>query len=372
MKQENLDLVIALRRELHQNPELSREEKWTKQRLMDFLAEHTDLEIFDKGSWFYAAYRYDENAPNIAFRADFDALPMDEVIDISWASKNEGVAHKCGHDGHSATLCGFALEVDQVKPKKNIFFLFQHAEEIGYGAAEAVELIELEKIDEIYGWHNWSGYKEKKIVVKEGTLHFASKGASIYFEGSPAHASQPEDGKNPSFAIAELIQSVSNFTKKEDNKGLVLATIVHIEVGKKAFGMSADKGVLRMTIRAYYEDELDKLQENIENKARELAEEYGLKVSFEYLDEFPETANHSENNEKIRRSAGKAGYEVYELQEAIRSSEDYGHYTKATKGAMFHIGNGVDYPQIHTSEYDFNENLITVASDIYKELIKSE
>ena len=371
MKKENLDSVIALRRELHQNPELSREEKWTKQKLMAFLEENTDLEIVDKGSWFYAAYRYSEEAPNIAFRADMDALPMDEVIDVPWASKNDGIAHKCGHDGHSATLCGFALEVDQLKPKKNIFFLFQHAEEIGFGAAEAVELMTLENIDEVYGWHNWSGYEEKTIVVKEGTLHFASKGANIYFEGKPAHASQPEDGINPAFAISELIQSIPEFTREDKNKGLVLATIVNVDVGKKAFGMAAENGVLRLTIRAYYEDELDKLQANVENKAKELAEEHRLKVSFEYQDEFPETSNHSEVNEKIRRTAEKLGYPVYELQEAIRSSEDYGHYTKDVKGAMFHVGNGIDYPAIHTSEYDFNENLIKPVVDMYLGLVSN-
>lgn len=370
MKQKNLDLVIVLRRKLHQYPELSSREEWTKQYLMNFLTKYTNLEIVDKGKWFYAAYRYDEVGPNIAFRADFDALPMDEVIDVPWASKNNGVAHKCGHDGHSSTLVGFALEVDQKKPTKNVFFLFQHAEEVGTGAKEAVALIELEEIDEIYGFHNWSGYPEKTIVVKEGTLHFASKGANIYFEGSSAHASQPEDGKNPSFAIAEFIQTIAEFTKKEDNKGLVLATIVNVEIGKKAFGMSAGQGAVRLTIRAHYENELGKLQENIEKKSLELAKNYGLNVSFEYQDEFPETANHSEINEKIRKAAENADYPVYELQEAIRSSEDFGYYTKATKGAMFHIGNGMNYPAIHTSEYDFNENLIETAIDIYTELLK--
>ncbi|MDP4155111.1 MAG: amidohydrolase, partial [Bacillota bacterium] len=78
MKAQNYDLVKKLRHELHQHPELSNEEVWTKQHLMEFLKANTKLEIVDKGNWFYAIYRAGSNKPNIAFRADFDGLPMDE------------------------------------------------------------------------------------------------------------------------------------------------------------------------------------------------------------------------------------------------------------------------------------------------------
>ncbi|CAM5209348.1 N-acetyldiaminopimelate deacetylase [Lysinibacillus sphaericus] len=95
-----------------------------KEHLINFLKTYTNLEIVDKGNWFYAIYYAQSATQNIAFRADFDALPMDEVIDLPWASQFPGKAHKCGHDGHAATLAGLALEVDQMGADKNIFFLF--------------------------------------------------------------------------------------------------------------------------------------------------------------------------------------------------------------------------------------------------------
>ncbi|HLO11700.1 MAG TPA: M20/M25/M40 family metallo-hydrolase, partial [Pseudoneobacillus sp.] len=201
MKIQNYELAKKLRHELHQHPELSNEEVWTKQHLMNFLEANTKLDLVDKGNWFYAIYRAGTDKPNIAFRADFDALPMDEFIELPWASQFPGKAHKCGHDGHSATLAGFALEIDQAGADKNIFFLFQPAEETGDGAIQCVDFIKEHNIDEIYAYHNMSGFPYKTIGIMDGTTMCASKGMTIHLEGSPTHASQPEKGINPSFAI---------------------------------------------------------------------------------------------------------------------------------------------------------------------------
>ncbi len=149
MNEKNLELAVKLRHELHRNPELSNHETWTKRRLIDFLKTHTKLEIVDRGLWFYAVYRAGEGKRNIAFRADFDAIPMQESIDIPHASQNPGVSHKCGHDGHSAALAAFALEIDQLGADKNVFFLFQHAEETGDGAAQCAVFIKENGIHEI-------------------------------------------------------------------------------------------------------------------------------------------------------------------------------------------------------------------------------
>lgn len=109
MNSENLALCVALRHELHAHPELSGCETWTKWRLMDFLREHTSLKLFDHGYFFYALYQGKSAAPAIAFRADFDALPIEDEIDAPHRSQCSGVGHKCGHDGHSATLCALGV-----------------------------------------------------------------------------------------------------------------------------------------------------------------------------------------------------------------------------------------------------------------------
>ncbi|MFC2949823.1 M20 metallopeptidase family protein [Virgibacillus sediminis] len=370
MNRQNLDLAIQLRHELHQHPELSNQEIWTKQHLIAFLQKHTKLKIVDKGRWFYAVYQAGDNKKNIAFRADMDALPMEEAIDLPYASQFANVAHKCGHDGHSSTLAAFALEIDQNGSDQNIFFLFQHAEETGDGAAECVSLLEENNIEEIFGYHNMSGLPYKSVNIIDGTAHYASKGMIIEMEGSPAHASQPEDGVNPAFAAAKIIDSIPEFTSPDNNKGTVLCTVVQVNIGEKAFGMSASKGELCLTIRAQYEEELDQLQKNLENLAQEQAGEYELQVNISYNDTFPETANHKASADKVRKVAEEKDYQLIEMKEAYRASEDFGHYTKKTKGAYFFIGNGEDYPPIHTSEYDFRDELIEVGVEMFKGLLE--
>ncbi|MBQ3457580.1 MAG: amidohydrolase, partial [Synergistaceae bacterium] len=167
MNNENLRKIINLRHELHEHPELSGHESETKRRLMNFLENNTRLAVVDCGKWFYAS-RYVEGTKAIAFRADMDALPMDETISVPYASRNPSVSHKCGHDGHSAALCGLGLELSRLDVKRSVYLLFQHAEETGQGARECSGFLRERSISEIYAFHNWSGWPEKSIVVKKG------------------------------------------------------------------------------------------------------------------------------------------------------------------------------------------------------------
>lgn len=368
MKTNNFELARRLRRELHQNPELSNHEYWTKKHLMNFLNSNTSLEVVDKGKWFYALYKSEKGNRNLAFRADIDAIKMDESMAIPHASKNPGVSHKCGHDGHSASLAGFALEIDQNGSDNNIFFLFQHAEETGDGAAQCVEFIEENKIDEIYAYHNMSGMPYNSVNIKDGTINCASKGMTIHLEGAPSHASEPEKGKNPALALSKIVSILPELTSPAVNKGMVLCTVIQIDLGEKAFGVSASKGDLRLTIRALYEDEMDKLQYNIEKMTLFLACHYGLDATFSYNDSFPETTNHDESSAKIRQAGIDLGLDVFEMPEAFRGSEDFGHYLKETKGAICYIGNGTDYPHVHSHEYDFPDELIRTAVKLFKRI----
>lgn len=366
MNPNNFDLVKELRHELHANPEPSNYEVWTKNHIVEFLVKHTNLEIVDRGKWFYAVYHAGRDKANIGFRADFDAIPMDEKIDLPYGSKNKGVSHKCGHDGHSAALAGFALEIYQNGADKNIFFLFQHAEETGDGAAEARIFIKENKIEEIFAFHNTSGEKRHTVITIDGTSNFASRGMIIKMIGKPTHASQPEFGINPAYGMAKIINAIPSLTDKEANKGLVLCTIIQVNIGERAFGIAAHKGELLMTIRAELEDELDKLQEDLEKLAKEISLEEGLSVSFEYEDVFPMTYNHKESSDKIRQAAKNKGLDLIENGKVHRGSEDFGYYLKETKGALCYIGNGEDYPQIHTSEYDFPDEIIKTAVELFK------
>lgn len=370
MDPKHLELATRLRRELHRHPEVSGQEQWTKQRLIGFLREHTGLDVVDRGKWFYAVYRAGEGRRNIAFRADFDAIPMPEGIELPHGSRCPGVAHKCGHDGHAASLAAFALEIAEHGARDNIFFLFQHAEENAGGAIECASLIREQGIDEMFAYHNMSGIPYGAIGVIDGTSHCASKGMIIRMNGRPAHASQPELGANPAFAIAKVIDAIPELIRPDRYQGMVLCTVIQVDIGERAFGISASRGDLLLTIRALYEAEMDRLEADIQRLAREQADRYGLEVRFCYNDVFPETVNHKQSSDKIRRVCRAQGRQLVELTEARRGSEDYGYYLKETKGAMCFIGNGEDYPALHTTPYDFRDELIGVAVELFMGLVR--
>ncbi len=367
MNKENLRKIIALRHELHEYPELSGHESATKRRLMNFIESNTRLAVVDCGNWFYAS-RYVEGTKAAAFRADMDALPMDENLTLPYSSKNPGVSHKCGHDGHCAALCGFALELDNIDVERSVYLIFQHAEETAQGARECSNILRERSISEIYAFHNWSGWPEKSIVVKEGICHYSSAGLTLKFHGRNSHASEPEKGINPAYVIAKLVSRIESLSGNHGN-GKILCTIVNISVGDKNFGISPADGEISLTVRAELESDMRTLRNAIVNTAQRLASENSCSVECFGSDYFPETISDLYCVKNVRNAAKSLGLEIIEMPEAIRASEDFGFYTKQIHGAIFYIGNGIDYPSVHTSDYDFNDNILETACDMFMSML---
>lgn len=373
MDSRNLEKIISLRHDLHAHAELSNEEVWTKDHLMKFLKDNTSLEIVDRGAWFYSYYRSNNSDKTIAFVADFDALPIQEDLDISYKSINKGVSHKCGHDGHAAALAGLCLELDKEGSDKDVYCIFQHAEEIGTGAKEAASIVEEKGIDEVYkihsaNYHKGGGFPEGSVIYSYGINNYASTGINIKFLGKESHASLPEDGRNPAFAIAKLVSFIEDFTKSNLDRNF-LATIIAINLGGKNYGKSPGYGELSMTVRAEKEDFMKLCIEKILKRADELVKDYGLDMDIEYSDYFPEVYNHKKNIDKVKQAAKNLKLELFESGPA-RSSEDFGYYTQLTKGAYFMIGNGEGYPQAHTKEFDYNDKILEPSVNMFKELLK--
>ena len=368
MNKKNLELITALRHELHAHPELSGQEHWTRQHLMKFLREHTALMIVDCGNWFYAVCKSPagEKKP-VAFRADFDAVPVEDQSGKPYASKNPGVGHMCGHDGHTSALAGLALELDQTGSQRDVYLIFQHAEETGQGALECAGLLDEIDIEEIFAFHTAPHIPQGFVLVRDGSGNCASKGMILRFEGAIAHASRPEDGRNPAPAIAAVIAAIPSLSA--GYQGIVMCTVIHVRIGSPAFGTSPGEGVLMLTIRGEYEAEMDVLQADIEALAREEAFRHGLKCAFEYCDVFPEIVNHPASAQKVREAALKQGLKIYEQDSPTRWSEDFGHYLKRTKGAFFKIGVGPDCAPLHSTKYDFPDSILETAVEVFKSLV---
>ena len=364
----HLEKAVALRHELHAHPALSLEEAPTMARLIAFLREHTTLEIVERGAWFYALYRAGEGAESIAFRADMDALPMAEEPDLPYASQTPGVSHRCGHDGHCAALALLAMEIDEQGSEKNVYFIFQHAEEIGAGGRVCAALIREAGISRVYAFHNWSGFPQSGVVLIHGVAQCASMGYTVLLHGRAAHAGQPGDGANPSEALARLLLALPGIHGAADYRGHIWLTVVGFGAGGRNFGMAAAEGYLAMTLRAEYEEDLRAMQEKIHALAAELAEEYGLGLDTEEQDVFPTTANDEEELRRVRAAAEELGLPIIERRDPILPSEDFGYYLKECPGALVYVGNGEDYPAIHTACYDFNDAILPAVTELFLRL----
>lgn len=263
--------IYDLRRRLHSIPEASMHEMQTKAVLMSFLRENTDLEIVDRGAWFYVVLKSsddrigDEERTPIAFRADMDAV----------CGQDGKPGHYCGHDGHSSILCGAAAWLSRAMEKcgnthRDVYFIFQPGEEIGAGARLCRDLIIEKNIGEIYGLHNIPGYPRNHVLTIDGTFACASTGLEIHMIGTASHAAYPEAGKNPGPALARLLLEIEKLTEEYNrSRGFVRMTLIGMDIGSANYGVAASEGTLRMTVRAErekvfagYVDEIKQIAQN--------------------------------------------------------------------------------------------------------------
>lgn len=364
--------AVALRHALHAAPELSGREAGTKRMLQQFLKANTPLSITDCGAWFYAVYRCGRpGARRIAFRADIDALPIQEKNSLPYASRCPGVAHKCGHDGHAAALAALACRVCAEGAPCDIYFIFQHAEETGEGGAVCAALLEQADIEEVYAFHNMPGLAQGTVFLREGTMHCASTGMTLHFTGAPTHASTPELGRNPAAAISELVCALPGFTQPARHRGMVLATVVQIDVGARAFGVSASEGRLLLTIRAQLQSELDTLRGAVAELAARLAKRDGLALEVSYCEAFPETANAPGPVRRVFEACRAAGVPAQTLQAPMRCSEDFGWYLQKRPGAIFYVGDGEAHAPLHDAMFDFPDEALRTAADVFFAIAQS-
>lgn len=345
---------------LHHSPELSGCESKTVEIIKSFLRENTDFAICDLPGGFYAKYKGREGAYKV-FRADYDAVACAENEAAEAAC---GAKHLCGHDGHTAGLCAAAAAVSKTKPKDNLIFLFQSAEETGAGAKRCLELLEREPVAEIYGAHNLPGFSFGEVLIRKGTFALGSMGMELVLTGKPTHAAYPELGVSPAAAVAKLLTFLQSAAEDKAYSGGCMVTIVGVSMGEKAFGVAAAKAQVWATIRSEVQTELVMLKEAILQKAKQLAQEEGLQLETQLYDVFPATENQEACVEQVRKRC-----QARDLPEPMRWSEDFGHYLQHCPGAFFGIGAGTDCPGLHTEGYSYPVKLLEKTKEIWLQLV---
>ncbi len=370
-----LDPIHDLRHQLHQYPDLSGDEAATAKRIISFLENYHPDQVLTGlgGNGIAAIFKGKEEGPTVMFRSELDALPIQETNDIDYRSRQNGISHKCGHDGHMSMVAGIAPLINEHPLQHGtIILLFQPAEESGQGASWLLkdQRFTALKPDYIFGLHNVPGYPLGQVLSTPDVFAAASKGMINRFKGKPSHAAHPEGGINPAFAISEIVNELNQFTNDPTLfRDFVLATIIHLNVGEVAFGTSPGEGALMLTLRSFRDDDMEVLRSGIERIIDAKAKHHQLKFNWQFTEEFPVTNNTTETYNLVKDASLNADLNFKEIQTPFRWSEDFGNYSKLAKTGFWGLGSGIHQPQLHHEHFDFPDELIPYGITIYSSII---
>ena len=370
--------LIELRHILHAHPELSGQEVLTNKILNEWVKQtRPDLIIEKIGGYGLAAvYRGPQPGKRILIRGDIDALHIPEPSDPPYRSQNQGISHKCGHDGHATILCGLAQWLGEQHPDQGeVVLLFQPAEETGQGAKAILEDPQFEQIkpDVAYGLHNLPGFEKGQVMVREGCFAAASFGLKLTFDGRTAHASQPETGHSPSELLAQLIHQLEK--KREllkEVKPLTTFVITHAILGEETFGVAPGHAEIWLTLRSYDDRNLELMANQIIELCRSKAKDYLFDFNFSEHEAFAATNSNDNCIHTIEQAAQNLELKIGHLSEPFRWSEDFGRFGAVCPIGFFGLGSGLDQPALHNPEFDFPDDILETGMCMFWEIIRQE
>ncbi|SDK36723.1 amidohydrolase [Alkalibacterium thalassium] len=372
--------TVQWRRRLHENPEPSFEEWNTRQFIADKLREFGYEEVEENvgGGGITAYLRGANYGPVIAFRADFDALRIEEETGLSFASKNPGVMHACGHDGHTATLLSVAkvLKAHEDELSGSVKFIFQHAEEVLPGGGKAmVDAGVLEDVDAVYGLHLRSPLEYGTVSYCEGYAMAAPDFFSIEIQGKGGHAAHPSSTVDAvvvaSFVVNQLQTIISR--KKDPTQSGVL-TFSTFKAGDGANNVIADKASLKGTVRTFDPDLRNLVEEKIQTMTESICEAHGATCKVTYTRGYPALFNHIEETQLISTlfEANRKNVNVEPIPLRM-GGEDFAYFLQEKPGSFFfvHSGNkekGITYPH-HHPKFDFDERAMLTGAKCFIDIV---
>ena len=363
--------LVSFRRELHKAPELSGEEYHTARAVVGALSRlGPDALISDLGGHGVAAiFDSGEEGPTVLFRAELDALPIEEKSGADWSSRTPGKAHLCGHDGHMTMLVALARLLSRRRPAVGrCVLMFQPAEEDGSGARAVVADPKFQDMrpDWAFAIHNEPGLPFGYVGIKPGLINCASRGLAISLTGRTSHAAEPELAVSPVSVLPEILTSLQGLGGGgELDDGFRLSTITHVNVGEATFGITPGEASIFVTLRASRDEAVSQLQASAEKMVSTLSRSHGLEARFEVHDDFAASMNNPEAVDVACRAMESLGVPFGDKGVPMRASEDFGAFGWKARAAMLCLGPGERHVALHQPEYDFPDDLIPVGTRIF-------
>lgn len=374
MLQERKDEITQIRRHLHEHPELSFHEAETAKFIQDFY-KGKDVEVATEvgnGHAVVVTIKGGKPGKTIALRADFDALPIEEQTDLPFKSKNPGVMHACGHDGHTAYLLVLADCLIQLKENipGTIKIVHQHAEETPPGGAKSVvESGILDDVDQIFGIHVFPFGESGQVYYHSGYAMAGRTYFKLKIQGVGGHGSSPHMANDAIVAGAYFVTAIQTVVSRRLNPFDTGVITIGSFDGKGSFNVIKDAVELEGDVRYMNTENRDKMDAEIHRIVAGIEAMFGVTVELTYTNDYPPLYNDPAVTEQVVASLQKGlgeyltGISEYDM---LSGSEDFAYYLQKIPGVFFYIGakpkNTSNAYFNHHPKFDIDEDALLVAA----------
>ncbi|SDE63324.1 amidohydrolase [Fontibacillus panacisegetis] len=339
--------IVSIRRHLHQYPELGFNEHLTSLYVADYLRKlglHVRSGI--AGTGVVALLDSGRPGPCIAVRADMDALPLQELTGLPYASLHEGVMHACGHDGHMAMVLGAARMLTDAKAQLSgsVKFIFQPAEEMLGGARHMIdaEVLESPRVDGIVGLHLWPDLPTGVFGAKSGTVMASMDHVDITVQGRAGHGAAPHQGVDAIIAAAQLLTALQVLVSRESDPSEPVVLSMGSIHGGSLPNIIADTVEMRGTVRAIDQGTRERMKRRVTGLAEMVSSGMNAKAEVKYEFGYPPTVNDAHlidlAEETLSSLYGKTA--IQHLPHSQMTSEDMAYYMEQIPGVFLLVGAG--------------------------------
>ncbi len=370
-EQQLTEQLVQVRRELHQEPELSNEEFQTTAKLRSWLTA-ANIRILDLPlSTGLIAEIGSGRSPIVAIRADIDALPIEEATGLPFASVIPGKMHACGHDFHTASMLGAAylLKAREAELPGTVRVLFQPAEETGHGAKAILESGGLRGVSAIFGLHNNPDLSVGSFGTRSGALTAGVDRFIITIRGKGAHAAQPERGQDTIVTAAQIITSLQTITSRLTRASESLVVSVTRINGGNTWNVLPGFVELEGTVRTHNETIRAVVPQQITQIIEGIAAAAGVQAELNWIPGPPATVNDEYWAEFATETAAKLGLETQDLEPQM-GGEDFAFYLQQIRGAFVNIGTGGAFGH-HHPQFDVDEAALLPTAQYFAKLAVS-